>query len=132
TDPDLYLNIWINRAEIPAVIASGLTDVDSDGFMTFRDLNAPANAAFVSDVNANGYIDGGDLLHDPRWANGVDEDGNGRVDDLIGWDFVDNDNDPAPAAGNTHGTGVAKILAAIGNNGIGTAGVMWTVRLIPL
>lgn len=90
------------------------------------------NAGFVSDLNANGYIDGGDLLHDTRWADGFDTEHNDKVDDLIGWDFQDNDNDPAPAVGADHGTDVAKILAAIGNNGIGTAGVMWTVRLIPL
>ena len=136
TDPDLYLNIWLNRNEIPAGFAASLTDADSDGLMTFRDLNAAANATFVSDVNANGYIDGGDLLRDPRWANGVDGDGNGKVDDLVGWDFHNNDNDPKPEISGgvyqTHGTDMAKIIGAMTNNGLGSAGINWEVRLIPV
>ncbi len=132
TDPDLYLNIWLNQGEIPAAIAASLTDVDGDGIFTFRDLNAPVNAPFVTNVNGNGYIDGGDLLNDARWENGVDEDNNGKNDDLIGWDFRDNDNDPYPNLNDTHGTGISQRIAAMGNNGVGTTGVMWTSRLMPI
>ena len=85
-----------------------MTDTDGDGLITFRDLNAPANAAFVTDLNGNGYIDGGDLLNDSRWENGLDEDDNGKVDDLVGWDFQDNDNDPMPVDWRDHGTGMAE------------------------
>ncbi len=131
-DPDLYLNIWLNESEIPAGIAAALTDTDGDGLISFRDLNAPANAAHVSDLNGNTYIDGGDLLSDSRWENGLDEDSNGRVDDLIGWDFHNNDNDPMYTGGNTHGTDMSKLNGAIGNNGVGKAGVNWQVRLMPV
>src|SRR5262245_8652633 len=116
TDPDLYLNIWLNRGEIPTAILAGLTDADCDGLFTFLDLNASSNARFVTDVNRNGYIDVGDLLRDARWANGLDEDNNGRVDDLIGWDFHDNDNDPQ-ATVESHGTGQALKIGALTNNG---------------
>ena len=58
---------------------------------TVTDLNA-AGAAPVDDTNGIGYVDGGDLL--AGWADGRDGDGNGFIDDLIGWDFRDNDNDP--------------------------------------
>jgi hypothetical protein len=94
THPDLYLNVWLNQREIPIAFRAALADSDADGLITFRDLNATANAGFVRDVNGNGRIDAGDLLNDARWEDGVDDDANGYADDLIGWDFVNNDNDP--------------------------------------
>ena len=130
THPDVYLNIWINESEIPISIAAGLTDVDSDGIVTFRDLNAPDNAPYVTDVNGTGYIDSGDLLNDARWENGFDEDANGKVDDLVGWDFYDNDNDPQYHNANFHGLEMAQRLAATGNDGVGWVGVMWNARLM--
>src|SRR5262249_43781909 len=94
-------------------------------------LNAPANASNVTDVNGTGYIDAGDLLNDARWENGLDEDGNGKVDDLVGWDFHDNDNDPyADLAVADHGTHISQRLAGIGNDGVGWVGVMWQARLM--
>jgi Ca2+-binding EF-hand superfamily protein len=92
---DLYLNIYLNQGEIPSALAASLTDTDSDGLITFRDLNHSSNQSFVFDYNGTGYIDAGDLLSDPSWENGDDQDGNGFVDDLVGWDFQDNDNDPS-------------------------------------
>lgn len=130
THPDLYLNIWLNQREIPTTLRASLSDIDEDGLITFRDLNGSANASYVLDYNGNGRIDAGDLLNDIRWENGVDEDGNGYRDDLIGWDFANNDNDPMD--GNGHGTHVAGTIGAIGGNGIGVAGVNWNVQLIAL
>jgi hypothetical protein len=131
THPDAYLNIWINESEIPNSIAASLNDVDSDGIITFRDLNAPANSLYVSNVNGNAYIDAGDLLTDTRWENALDDDGNGKIDDLVGWDFHDNDNDPyADLAVADHGTHISQRLAAIGNDGVGMVGVMWQARLM--
>jgi hypothetical protein len=132
TNPDLYLNIWLNQGEIPAGLRANLTDTDSDGLITFRDLNAPANAASVSDLNGNGYIDGGDLLRDPRWADKIDGDNNGKVDDLIGWDFQDNDNDPMPGSTGGHGTWQSQQIGGIPNNGVGAAGVNWQISLMPV
>src|SRR5687768_17792037 len=134
THPDLYRNIWLNQSEIPFAVGSrGLRDTDSDGLITFWDLNATqggrlVNGTFVSDGNANGFIDGGDLLNDARWENGVDNGGNGFTDDLVGWDFVNNDNDPFDDNG--HGTFCAGILGAVGNNNEGGAGVAWRVQLM--
>jgi len=132
THPDLYLNIWLNQAEIPANIANNLSDADGDGILSFRDLNAPINASYTSDLNGNGYIDGGDLLADPNWENGLDEDTNGQVDDLIGWDFRDDDNDPQHENENDHGTNAARIIGAVGNNGIAGAGINWQIRMMPV
>jgi subtilisin family serine protease len=130
THPDLYLNIWLNQREIPISLRASLSDIDSDGLITFRDLNGSANASYVLDYNGNGRIDAGDLLNDIRWENGVDEDGNGYRDDLIGWDFVNNDNDPMDGYG--HGTHVAGTIGAMGDNDIGVVGVNWNVQLVPL
>jgi subtilisin family serine protease len=130
THPDLYLNIWLNPGEIPTAIRSALSDTDADGMITFRDLNNTANASFVSDVNGNGRIDAGDLLNDVRWENGIDEDANGYRDDLIGWDWKNNDNDPMDDAG--HGTHVSGTIGAMGGNGVGVAGVNWSVQLVAL
>jgi subtilisin family serine protease len=130
THPDLYLNIWLNQNEIAPTLRSGLTDVDGDGLISFRDLNDAANAGSVTDFNANGRIDAGDLLADVRWENGTDQDANGYVDDLIGWDFVNNDNDPYDD--NEHGTHVAGTIAGMGGNGTGVAGVTWSSQVVAL
>lgn len=63
-------------------------------------------------------------------GNGIDDDGNGYVDDVHGWDFVDNTNVIGDGAG--HGTHVAGIIGGTGNNGIGGSGVSWNANLLPL
>jgi len=137
THPDLYLNVWLNQKEIPFAVGTKpntLRDTDADGLITFWDLNtrdangSPINASFARDVNRNGYIDAGDLLNDPRWEDGSDREHNGYVDDLIGWDFVNNDNDPFDDA--VHGTFVAGVIGTIGDNGVGSAGVCWRTQLM--
>ncbi len=68
--------------------------------------------------------------------NNIDDDNNGYVDDIHGWDFAYGDNNPSDYSrglqGDGHGTLVAGIIAAEGNNGIGISGVMWHARLMPL
>lgn len=73
-----------------------------------------------------------------RWdpPNGIDDDGNGYVDDTHGWDFYNNDNSVYDGHEHfdfidAHGTVVAGEIAAVGNNGIGVAGVDWNVKVIP-
>lgn len=63
-------------------------------------------------------------------GNGIDDDGNGRVDDTWGWDFFNNDNNPTDDNG--HGTHTSGTVGAVGNNGRGVTGVAWTVRLAGL
>ncbi len=135
THQDLYLNIRINQAEIPSAVLSQLTDVDGDTIISFRDLNNAINigAGKITDLNGNGRIDGGDLLRTTAqggWANGTDNGANGYVDDLVGWDFANNDNNPFDD--NNHGTHVAGTIGAIGNNGVGVTGVNWAVSMVGL
>lgn len=63
-------------------------------------------------------------------GNSIDDDLNGYIDDVRGWDFVNNDNNPIDDHGHT--THCAGIMAAAGNNGVGVAGVSWSARIIPL
>lgn len=63
-------------------------------------------------------------------GNGIDDDGNGFVDDINGWDFGELDNNPDDEAG--HGTAVAGTIGAVGDNGVGVAGVAWNVSIIPI
>lgn len=63
-------------------------------------------------------------------GNGVDDDGNGKIDDRRGWDFINNDNNPMDD--NSHGTHVAGIAAAKGNNSIGIAGIAWNSKIMPI
>ncbi|MFL6335175.1 MAG: S8 family serine peptidase [Pyrinomonadaceae bacterium] len=72
-------------------------------------------------------------------GNGVDDDGDGFADDVHGWDFVHNDATVFDAHGafpsdktDAHGTHVAGIIGAVGNNGQGVTGVNWNVKLLPI
>ena len=69
-------------------------------------------------------------------GNGVDDDNNGYVDDVRGWNFADNSNDPSglddtPANGR-HGTMVTGIAGAVTDNGTGIAGASWNARILPI
>jgi subtilisin family serine protease len=95
-----------SRSVVVAVIDSGI------------DLTHP-------DLVANLWVNPGEIAGD-----GIDNDGNGFVDDIHGWDFVD--NDALPQDGFGHGTHVAGIIGATGNNGVGVTGVNWQVSIMAL
>jgi subtilisin family serine protease len=124
--------------------------LDNDGTLGTADADIDATEAW-STVTGDpsvvvGVVDGGvamehDDLDDNIWANpgesgggletnGIDDDGNLKIDDHRGWDFVDADNDPTDGEG--HGTHVAGTIGAEGDNTEGIAGVVWDTSLVPL
>jgi len=100
THQDLVDNIWQNLAE----------DADGDGKVL--------------------EWDGLQWIFDPGDENGKDDDGNGYIDDFVGWDWSNNDNNPYDD--HNHGTHVAGIIGAVGNNNIGVTGICWDVQLMAL
>ena len=76
------------------------------------------------DLAANIWTNPGDPL------DGVDNDGNGYVDDIHGWDFYENNNSIYDGTGDDHGTHVTGTIGAVGGNGEGVAGVNWNVNII--
>ena len=76
------------------------------------------------DLAANAYINTGEATGQA----GVDDDNNGYIDDVRGWDFAEDDNEPDDFY--THGTHCSGTLGAVGNNGEGVAGVCWQVKII--
>lgn len=77
------------------------------------------------DLSANAATNPGEIA-----GNGLDDDANGLVDDVYGWDFVSNDNTVYDGTGDDHGTHVAGTIGARGGNAAGVAGVNWTVSLL--
>ncbi|MEQ1437925.1 hypothetical protein AAG565_01050 [Fontimonas sp. SYSU GA230001] len=106
---------YLNRRELPMPQGGpnpgdtrfGGYDVNGDGVFNMADY---ADDSRVTDVNGNGLKDPQDLIH--LFSDGVDDDGNGYVDDISGWDFFENDNDPCDEVEYGHGTGEAKDSSA--------------------
>ncbi len=121
---DLRHKIWLNRGELPvptgacchAPVADPW-DCNNDGVFNVLDYACDPG---VTDTNADGVIDRGDLR---VFADGLDNDGDGYVDDLSGWDAANDDGDEFDDRYFGHGTGRAGIVAPETNNALGVAGI---------
>lgn len=103
------------------------------------------NSVIIAIIDSGVAIDHPDLKNNLWYnlkeipSNNIDDDANGYVDDYQGWDFLTNIPDPRPKFGSSysflgmnHGTIVAGVAAAQGNNGQGVSGVVWNAKIMPL
>ena len=125
--PDLVNKFYLNRGELPVPEGSDnprdAHDRNGDGVFNIADYLAGAGHAAdgrVSDQNGNGTIDPEDLIF--LFSDGVDDDENGYVDDISGWDFFEDDNNPLDEVRYGHGTGESHDSGGEANNGAGFPG----------
>jgi len=144
----------VRRASVsndPAVVGGQTWGLYGDLSMPANQYGSQAAEAWARGLTGSptvhvGVIDEGVDINHPDlapniWRNpnepidGVDNDGNGKIDDQYGWDFYNNDRTvydgtPSDIFRDEHGTHVAGIIGARGGNGIGGAGVAWSVKMI--
>ena len=141
THPDLQSNSWINQAEIPEFMAETGLDDNGDGDVDASEVVLWMNVNNIGDLNGDGELNLRDAVSDGSpFEDGVDSDGNGYIDDLLGWDssgyYGTDDNDPFPkedVANNStwaHGTHVAGILAASTDNDLGMASTAYNAKIM--
>jgi len=142
------VNKWyLNRGELPIPdaacgVAAGADpyDVNGDGYFNVQDYTTATGTQQptadticqpgLTDDNGNGILDPQDLIR--AYSDDVDDDGNGWIDDISGWDQFDDDNDPEDDTEYGHGTGEAKDSAGETNNGAGDAGICPECMVLPV
>jgi hypothetical protein len=118
-DPQ-YSGLW-GLAAIHAPEAWDVTTGSSSVVVATIDTGIDYNH---SDLKANLWVNSPELAG----TTGMDDDGNGVVDDIYGYNAIANNGNPMDD--NSHGTHVAGTIGAVGNNGIGVVGVNWSVQIM--
>jgi MYXO-CTERM domain-containing protein len=109
-----------------APVVTDPTDVCYPG----ADPNNKGQPRMMGDKNKNCILDAGDLI--ALFSDGVDDDANGYTDDISGWDFYKNDNDPYDDTRYGHGTGEGRMSSDQANNGQGEVGTCPDCRFFML
>jgi hypothetical protein len=116
------------------VIAINDTGVDWD----HEDLQSNIWQNLAEDADGDGHtmeFNGTQWVLDPDDLDGHDDEGNGYIDDLLGWNFITSIGDPYPIAGNpffNHGTHCAGIADGATNNGTGIASISWNLKVMAI
>lgn len=122
-DDPLFANQWHHQNTGQA---AGTVDADADTPLAWNITQGAAGTIIA--VIDNGFDIGHPDLTPNLWVNageipdGIDNDGNSFVDDINGFDFRGNDGNPSPGVGDNHGTAVAGVVGARGNNALGVSG----------
>jgi len=124
---ELARKCFLNSGEIPPPSGADSWDKNQDGVFNVDDyLGDPR----VADLNGNGLLDPEDIIW--QFSDGEDGDGNGYVDDICGWDFLEDDNDPWDELDDGHGTAGGVWSAGEANNGSGMPGTCPNAMLLPV
>ncbi len=143
-EPDFRYELALTPNDTDFGLLWGLNNTGQSGGTVDADVDAPEgwNTSTGSNTVVVGMVDTGidynhPDLNDNIWintleiaGNTIDDDGNGFVDDIRGWDFWSNDSDSMDVNSASHGTHTAGTVGAEGNNGTGVVGVNWNVKLI--
>jgi len=135
-DPSLSL-LWglNNTGQADGGGTPGTVDADIDAVEAWDTFTGSADVIVAvidsgvdythPDLAANAWTNPGEIA-----GNGIDDDFNGFIDDVHGWDFANDDSDPMDD--NDHGTHCSGTIGGVGNNGVGVAGVNWDVSIMGL
>jgi hypothetical protein len=149
-DRELVAKVHLNEEELPQPQAdraspldggpacntfTAADDANGDGAFNVRDFACDSRVDPAGgDTESDGLLDGSDLI--AAFSDRTDADSNGYRDDIAGWDFFDDDNDPFDASSccsaNGHGTGRAREAVAQTNNGQGDTGMCPDCQFMPL
>jgi hypothetical protein len=131
----LRRKVALNTAELPKPDGCDAYDCDSDGAVTVDDYaDDPRVQTAAGNDEADDILDASDLI--AVFSDGTDADGNGYADDIAGWDFFDDDNDPYDASSyssaSNHGTGRAQEAGQETDEGVGGTGVCPECQIVPV
>jgi thermitase len=131
--PNYYYHLLATPNDTQFASMYGMTKISAPQAW---DLQTGSSTVVVADIDTGMKLNHEDLVQN-LWintgeiaGNNLDDDGNGYIDDVNGYDFFFNDSNPTDENG--HGTHTAGTVGARGNNALGVTGVNWNVKIMPI